>query len=78
MGFGSIEPTSKTSRDDLTEISSLDASDTFFDNIKALDAMSTRLFCNCFVFYVKSGQNDVKSILNNIVRDLNLFDHDII
>lgn len=78
LGFGSLilekEPQPKKNQNEsssrvveISDIASLDASDVFIENLKALDTMPTRIFCNCYIFYVKSGQNDAKSILRNVV-----------
>jgi ribosomal silencing factor RsfS len=66
LNFGSID--SIAQRDNLTEIYSFESNDSLVNDIKALDLMSTRIFCNCFIFYVKANQSDIKSILNNFVR----------
>ncbi len=52
----------------VTPLSSLDTSeDTFYESLRELDHLPTRCFDTVYVFYVKRGQHEAKTILTNEV-----------
>ena len=56
------------SMDTVTPLSSLNSSEeTFYESLRELDHLPTRCFDTVYVFYVKRGQHEARTILTNKV-----------
>lgn len=75
LGYCSISETSRKDQETLPDLLSLESSDqsgSLADHIAYLDKLPTRTFSACYIFYVKSGQTDLKSIMSNTSPDVQL------
>ena len=73
LGFCSLESSTKTNKDDLPEILSIDAAEpAFLEQLANLDNLPTRTFASCSIFYIKKNQCNAKAIINNISAEADL------